>query len=120
MYLPPTITPKVEQFHGTLHDAMSKKVSDSLDTWEIYLNQVLAAVRFNVSESTKFSPFYLFYNYDPVLPIDDILKLRRRYQGEEPHNIGLEQQHKSFVMLHQSLKKTKGRQTKPVITQNFR
>ena len=52
---------------------MSKKVSESLDTWDIYLNQVVAAIRFNINESTKFSPFYLLYNHDPVLPIDNIL-----------------------------------------------
>ena len=75
------------------------KISDSLDTWDIYLNQVLAAIRFKISESTMFSPFYLLYNHDPVLPIDIILKPRRRYSGQEPHKIGLEQQEKSFVMV---------------------
>ena len=69
---------------------MSKKVSDSLDTWDIYLYQVLAAIRVNVNESTIFSPFYLVYYHDPVLPIDKILK-PRRYTGGEPHKIGLEQ-----------------------------
>ena len=29
------------------------------------------------------------------------------YLREEPHKIGLEQQHKSFVMVHQHLKKAK-------------
>ena len=58
---------KVEQFHWTLHDVMSKKVSKSLNTWGIFQNEVLAAI----SESTKFSPFYLLYNHNPVLPIDN-------------------------------------------------
>ena len=70
---------RVEQFHCTLHEIMSKKVSDSHDSWDIYLNQVLAAFMSNVSESTKFSPFYLLYNHDPVLLIDNTLKPRRRY-----------------------------------------
>ena len=56
---------------------MSKKVSDNLDTWVIYLNQLLAAMWFNVNESTKFSSFYLLYNHDPVLPIDNILTPRK-------------------------------------------
>ena len=102
---------------------MSKKVSDSLATWDNYLNQVLAAIRFNANESTKFSPFYLLYNCNPVLPIDNILKPRRRYLGEEPHKIGLEQQHKSFVIVHQHLKKAKRRQARypdKNSTQNFR
>ena len=90
---------------------MSKKVSDSLDLWDIYLNQVLAAVRFSMNESTKFSPFCLLYNCDSVLPINNILKPRRRYIGEGPHKIGL-QQHKSFVLVHQHLKKAKRRQAR--------
>ena len=55
-YYHPQDNSKVEQFHWTLHDIMSKEVSDSLDTWDIYLNQVLAAIRFNINESTKFFP----------------------------------------------------------------
>ena len=103
---------KVERFHRTLHDIMSKKVNDNLETWDIYLNQVLGAIRFNINDSTKFSPFYLLYNRDPVLPIDNILKPRRKYLGEEPHKIGLEQQHKAFVLVHKHLKKAKKRQAK--------
>ena len=55
-YYHPQGNSKVEQFHWTLHDAMSKKVSDSLDTWDIYLNQVLAAIRFNINESPSSLP----------------------------------------------------------------
>ena len=98
---------KVERFHRTLHDIMSKKVNDNLETWDIYLNEVLGAIRFNINDSTKFSSFYLLYNRDPVVPIDNILKPRRKYLGEEPHMIGLEQQHKAFVLVHKHLKKLK-------------
>ena len=69
----------VEWFYQILHDVMSKEVSDSLDTWDIYLNPLLAAARFNINESTKFSPSYLLYNQDTVLPIDNFFKPRRRY-----------------------------------------
>ena len=72
-YYHPQGNSKVEQFSQTLHDVMSKKVSDSPDTWDIYLNQVLSTIRFNVNKSTKFPPFYLLYNRDPLLPIDNIL-----------------------------------------------
>ena len=109
-YYHPQGNSKIQQFHLTLDDVMSKKVSDSLHTWDIYLKQVLAAIRFNINESTKFSPFYLLFNCDPVLPIDNILKTRRRYLEEEPHKTGLKQQHRSFVMVHKHLKKAKRRQ----------
>ena len=54
----------------------------------------------------------MVYNHDLVFPIDNILKPRRRYLGGEPHKIGLEQQQKSFVMVHQHLKKAKRRQAR--------
>ena len=80
----------MERFLKTLHNVMSKRVSENVQTWDIYLNQVLGAMRFNFNKSNKFSPFYLLYNCDPILPIDNILKLRYRYHGGEPHKIGLQ------------------------------
>ena len=62
-------------------------------------------MRFGVNESTKQSPFFLLYNREVVLPIDNILKPRRKYQGEEPHKIAIEQQHKNFLLVHQNRKK---------------
>ena len=84
---------------------MLESIGEHLKTWNLHLNQVLAPNRFNMNESTKFSPFYLLYNHDPVLPVDNIPKPQRKYLGEEPHKIGKEQQHKAFVLVHQHLKK---------------
>ena len=95
----PQSNSKEECFHRTLHDVMSKRLDENYETWDLHLNQVLAAIRFNVNESTKFSPYYLVYNRDPVLPLDNILKPCRHYLGEEPHKIGLQQQHKSFILV---------------------
>ena len=108
----PQSNAKVERFHRTLHDVLSKKLADNQRTWDMFLNQALAAIRFNVSESSKFSPFYLLYNRDVVLPIDNLLKPRRKYQGEETHKIALQEQHKSFVTVRNNLKKAKKRQAK--------
>ena len=65
---------------------MSKRVSENVETWDIYFNQVLAAIRFNTNELAKFSLFYLLYNCDPLLPMDNILKPRHKYYEEEPHS----------------------------------
>ena len=56
----------------------------------LFLNQVLAAIRFNISESSKFSSFFLLYNRDVALPIDN-LQPRRKYVGEEYHQIALQE-----------------------------
>ena len=91
---------------------MSKRLEENYEIWDVHLNQVLAAIRFNINESKKFSPYYLLYNRDPVLPLDNILKPCRRYLGDEPHKIGLQNQHKSFILVHSHLKKAKKRQNK--------
>ena len=75
-YYHPQSNSKVGRFHRTFNDVMSKKVKEHLDTWDLYINQVLTAIRFNTNESTKFSPFYLLYNRVPVMPVDNILKHR--------------------------------------------
>ena len=80
-YYHPQGNAKIERFHRTLHDVLSKKLKDDVKTWDIYLNQTLAAIRFNINESTNFSPFYLLYNRDVVLPLDNILKPRRKRFG---------------------------------------
>ena len=108
----PQSNAKVERFHRTLHDILAKMVADEQQTWDLCLNQTLAAIRFNISESSKFSPFYLLYNRDVVLPVDNILKPRRKYLGEDYHQIALQEQHKSFVHVRNHLKKAKKRQAK--------
>lgn len=111
-YYHPQGNAKIERFHRTMHDVLSKKLKDNVETWDVYLGQTLAAIRFNISESTKFSPFFLLYNRDVVLPLDTILKPRRKYHGEDPHKIALEQQHKAFTLVHKYLTRSKKRQAK--------
>ena len=76
----------------------------------LYLNQVLAAVRFNHNDSSKFSPFFLVYNRDVVLPLDNILKPKRKYQGEDQHKIALEQQHKWFTLVNNNMRRARKKQ----------
>ena len=106
----PEANAKVERFHRTLHDILAKKLDQDITTWDLHLNQTLAAVRFSVSEPTKHSPFFLVYNRDPVLPVDNILKPRRKYVGEEPHQIALENMHFSFLTIHKRLRKAQNKQ----------
>ena len=40
----PQFNAKVERFHRTLHDIMSKKMEDDLTTWDMHLNQTLSAL----------------------------------------------------------------------------
>lgn len=76
------------------------------------MNQALAAYNFNISESSKFSTFFLLYNRDVVLPIDNLLRPRPKYHGEDLHKIALEEQHKNFVLLRRHIKAARERQNK--------
>ena len=109
-YYCPQANGRVERFHRTLHSVMMKKIQEDVQTWDLYLNQTPAAVRFHVNESSKFSPFFLLYNRDVVLPLDTILKPRKRYVGEDIHKIALQQQHKSFTLVHRRMKEAKRKQ----------
>ena len=106
----PQSNSKVERFHCTLHDILAKKLADGLDTWDLYLNQVLAAIHFNVSETTDYTPFYLVYNGDVVLPIDNLLKPRSKYQESDMHQMALQEQHRAFMLVYDRLKKQQNRQ----------
>ena len=61
---------KVERFHRTMHDVLAKKIRNIEYSWDIYLNQMLAAVPFLVSNTTNFYPYYLHV----ILPLDNILR----------------------------------------------
>ena len=54
----------------------------------------------------------MLYNRDVVLPVDNILKPRRKYLGEDYHEIALQELHKSFVALRNNLKKAKVKQSR--------
>lgn len=109
-YYSPQGNGKVERFHETMHDIIAKKIKQDVTTWDLYLNKMLAAVRFHVNDSSHFTPCFLLYNRDLILPLDTILKRRRKYNDEEFHKIALQQQHKSFLLVHKHLKQAKKRQ----------
>ena len=44
------------------------------------------------------------------MPFDNILKPRRKYVGEDYHQIALQEQHKEFVTVRSNLRKAKERQ----------
>ena len=91
---------------------MAKKVADDPQTWDLNLNQALTAIRFNVSESSKFSPFFLLYKRDGVVPVDNKMKPRRKYLSEDYHQVALPEQHKAFVSVRDQSKKAKKRQAR--------
>ena len=109
-YYHPQSNGKVERLHRTMNDILAKKIGENRQSWDLYINQMLAALRFNVSESTKFSPYYLLYGRDVILPLDNILKPRKLYYGDEHHEIALQEQHRAFTLIRNYQKRVKQRQ----------
>ena len=87
-------------------------IADNQQSWDLHLCQCLAAIRFSVSESSKFSPYYLLYTRDVVLHVDNILQRRRKYFGEDFHQTALQEQHRAFLHVKNYLKKAKKHQAK--------
>ena len=52
----PQSNANLERFHRTLYDVLAKRLADDQQTWDLHLNQALAAIRFNVSESSNTLP----------------------------------------------------------------
>ena len=111
VYNPQSIA-KVERFYRTLHDVLSKKLSENQQTWDLFLNQALASIWFNISVSLNFSTFFLQYNRDVVLLVENLMKPRWKYQGEKLHQIAFQEQHKSFTLVRKHLMKAKKRHVK--------
>ena len=50
------------------------------------------------------------YTRDPVLPLDNLLRPRRKYLGEDYHRVALERQHEAFMQVRRNLRKARAKQ----------
>ena len=102
----------VERSHRTMNNIIAKLLVDHPDTWDVHLNTAIAAMRFNVSMSTMRSPFHLLYNREPLLPLDNLLRLRNKTYSDDFHEQAWENIHKSFMDVLKITKKYKERRNK--------
>ena len=110
----PESNAKVERFHRTLIDILSKLADTDLVNWDLCLSQALAAVRFSQNETTKYSPYFMLFGRDVILPIDKMLKPRRKYMGEDHHRVILEQQHRVFMQARTRMKRAQKKRNERV------
>ena len=106
----PTSNGLIEKFNGTIKNIIAKYSRDSKQSWDLAVPQSLAAYRFSVNSSTGYSPHYLAYLRDPLMPLDNILRPRKQYMGEAPHRQMLERQHQVFLSVRHNLRKSRARQ----------
>ena len=70
-----------------MHDVLAKKIGLNEQSWNIYINQMVAAVI--------------------ILPLDNILRPRCIYYGEEHHEITLQEMHHTFTLVRNNVRKAR-------------
>ena len=103
---------QVERMHRVLNDMISKQIDKDASQWELTIPAILTAIRTSPNATSKFSPFFLHYGRDPILPLDTLLCPQRRYLGSEYHKITLERQHEAFKLVQKQLKESRKQQKK--------
>ena len=87
---------RCERHHAVINDAVAKYAHRDHATWPKYLPAIMMAYRTAVNDSTRYSPFYVVYGRDPVLPMDTLLNPKYKYMGEEYVPTMLERLHIAF------------------------
>ena len=59
-----------ERFNQTLERALEKSVNSDQNDWDEKLDSILFAYRTSRHDTTKFTPFYLMFGREAVLPIE--------------------------------------------------
>lgn len=94
---------KTERFHRYMNDALSKYAGLIQTSWVTYIPALLMAYRTSVNDSTKFTPFFLLYGRDPVLPMDTLLRPKLKYMGDEYVPTMLQRLHLAYTEAKQNL-----------------
>ena len=87
----PQANGRAERAHRTMVSCLSK-IEDKCD-WDLYLPSFCAAYNTSVSSSSKYSPFYLVFHRDPLMPLDTIIRPREIYYGDDFLPQALERMH---------------------------
>ena len=103
-----------ERSHSTLHSILAKLMRDQTDTWDLYLNAALMAIRTNVSKTTMMSPFKILYNRDAVLPLDSLLMPKEKTHSENYHELAYQNIHKIFMDVMKNTQGAKDKRNKMI------
>src|SRR6266542_5447966 len=60
----------VERFNKTLCESLAK-LNEERENWDEYILSTLFAYRTKINKSTQFTPFYLTYRREAILPFDE-------------------------------------------------
>ena len=79
----PQTNGKTERFHRAMNDMLAKTVRPDHSDWDECIAAALMAYRTSVNDTTRFTPFFLVYGRDPILPLDTLLRPKFKYMGED-------------------------------------
>ena len=108
---------KTERFHRVMNEMIQKQISESQTLWDQILQPCLGAYRMSKNESTKYSPYFIMYGRDPVLPVDTLLQPRLQYTGEDYVPTMFEHLHNAYTQAAQNMQEARER-NKALIAQS--
>ena len=98
---------KTERFHRVMNEMIQKQISEEQTKWDEILQPCLGAYRMSKNESTKYSPYFVMYGRDPVLPVDTLLQPRHRYTGEEYVPAMFEHLHNAYAQVASNMQQAR-------------
>jgi hypothetical protein len=108
----PQANGKVERTHRLLVSFLSKLKPQEKLKWDVFLPSFCAAHNSSKSQSSGFSPFFLLYGRDMLLPVDTLLAHRTKYLGEDYFPQSLERMHTTFRLVRRHIKEQTNRNKK--------
>jgi hypothetical protein len=108
----PASNGKTERVHRVWGDMVAKQLDNDPGNWDTIIPSALMALRTSTSEASKHSPFFLATMREPILPLDTLLRPRRRYMGENYAQVAMERQHVAFRAVNKNMRKARKRQKK--------
>ena len=97
---------KCERYNRVQNDMLAKLVDPSQRDWDTKIPSILSAYRTAKNESTGYSPFFLLFGRDPILPLDSLLSPKYRYHGDEYVPTMLENLHNAYDHVRHNLSRS--------------
>ena len=114
VYSPPYHPPsngRIEGFHSFLKACLSKHIKDPME-WDEIVPFVCSVYNALPNEHSREAPFFLMFGRDPRLPLNDFLRPKLRYLGNNETIISLEAMKKIYKLAAKNLKMARERMNK--------